>query len=437
MKKLILFIMILSVGLMAQSVGGAGSANQTTHPGDVLINGKIILENIDEFTEEDSPAVGDSVLVWDVTADALVRVSIDKVLDLAGVAAFEIDQLTEETTPVLTDTIAMWDVTADAHRRVEFEDMFSMMVGGEGLSYTRASATFDLDFDNLAEDTPVATDSMAFWDITADAHKLMVVADLSVDGVVITGGEGISNTAGTVDLDFDNLGEVAIAATDSIAFWDITGDVHGRAVAQDVADLFSPTPYTGGEGISVDAFVINMDIDNLATDNPAIASDSLLFWDASEAEHAVEDITTILALMTHDQAETILDNEDFELGTGDFAATEITVGTIFTLEPNSGSTTPAVYANDASIASTSSIMRIGGDGAPVILDADTAIDDGAYDGQILILHGADDTNTLTLFDGVNTSLQGGVNFTFGDKDQMLLQWDDDDSNWQEISRADN
>ena len=79
--------------------------------------------------------------------------------------------------------------------------------------------------------------------------------------------------------------------------------------------------------------------------------------------------------------------------------------------------------DDASIAVTHTIERIGGNGGAVLLDLAPAISDGATDGQTVILQGTHETNTVTIADNVNTQLAGGVSMELGDNDILALMWD--------------
>ena len=109
----------------------------------------------------------------------------------------------------------------------------------------------------------------------------------------------------------------------------------------------------------------------------------------------------------------------------------------YTITPNTTTASPTTYANDATVACTYSLMRIAGDGAATTLDTDPAIADGSYDGQILILQGCHDTNTVTIADACNTALSGNVNFTLGLGDMLVLVWDAGQSIWWEQTRSDN
>ena len=73
-------------------------------------------------------------------------------------------------------------------------------------------------------------------------------------------------------------------------------------------------------------------------------------------------------------------------------------------------------------------------------DADATnvnIEDGTADGQRLLLQGTADGNLVTITDGNNCQLAGGVNFSLGIGDTIELVWDSGESTWWEISRSDN
>ena len=93
--------------------------------------------------------------------------------------------------------------------------------------------------------------------------------------------------------------------------------------------------------------------------------------------------------------------------------------------------------SDSTITVGSTIVRVAGSGGAVILDTDPAIADGATDGQMLILQGTSDTNTVQIADAVNTALAGGGAFVLGKGDTLTLIWDSGDSLWYETARSDN
>jgi len=105
--------------------------------------------------------------------------------------------------------------------------------------------------------------------------------------------------------------------------------------------------------------------------------------------------------------------------------------------PNATSAAGTSVADDGAITVTKKIMRVVGADAEALLDTDPAINDGIADGQIVIIQGTADANLVTIADNCNTQLAGGVNFSLGDGDTIMLMWDSDYSMWIEISRSDN
>lgn len=90
---------------------------------------------------------------------------------------------------------------------------------------------------------------------------------------------------------------------------------------------------------------------------------------------------------------------------------------------------------------TKGVMRVSGSGGAVTITATPNIADGS-DGQIVVIQGDDDTNTVTLQDESNLAnsglaLSGGVDFTLGKGDTIQLTYDTGDDKWYEISRSDN
>ena len=68
----------------------------------------------------------------------------------------------------------------------------------------------------------------------------------------------------------------------------------------------------------------------------------------------------------------------------------------------------------------------------VTLGAVTAIANGTTDGELLILSGTSDTNTVTVPDAANTDLNG--TWVGGLSDFLVLMWNSTTTNWEEIFR---
>jgi hypothetical protein len=91
--------------------------------------------------------------------------------------------------------------------------------------------------------------------------------------------------------------------------------------------------------------------------------------------------------------------------------------------------------NDESVDPVRSFIKIGGDGGAAVLDTDPAIQDGQEDGQILILEGTNDVNTVTIDDGSNTAMAGDM--TLGNRDTISYIWDNSSGLWVETARSNN
>jgi hypothetical protein len=68
---------------------------------------------------------------------------------------------------------------------------------------------------------------------------------------------------------------------------------------------------------------------------------------------------------------------------------------------------------------------------------DPALENGTSQGQIVVLMGTDDANTVTINDNVNTQLAGDAAFTLGDGDTLTLIWSTSKGDWVEIARSSN
>ncbi len=85
---------------------------------------------------------------------------------------------------------------------------------------------------------------------------------------------------------------------------------------------------------------------------------------------------------------------------------------------------------------TNGIQRLQGSGGGVDITVDPQIADG-IDGQIVIFKGQSNTNTVKFDDGNGLQLGGGVSFTMGQYDTLMMMYDADDDMWVEVSRSDN
>lgn len=111
---------------------------------------------------------------------------------------------------------------------------------------------------------------------------------------------------------------------------------------------------------------------------------------------------------------------------------DLIIGGSFALTPSGDQT----MLDDGAIDCSTGIARVVADGiGGALLDTDPAISDGAYDGQICIVEGTSDANKVTIVDGVNTALDGGVSALFENLDNMTFMWDLGESLWIETGRV--
>jgi len=391
MKKTILFIIMITAFLMAQTKGGAGSNNDIDYSGKKVIAAELEVVNaIDEFSTDDTMG-GDSDTA--IPTEQAVKAYVDG----SVIAA-----LTEEQ---VTDFVgAMVAGNTETGIVVTFQD------GDNTIDFAIIG---NLDWITDDEDTPTVADSMTFFDETGNHYNRMVIADLYV-----LSHDSFADWVGNKHLDW--TGSVGTIHTGNYIEDDDTGvaEVYTNADGDWDGDTDSPQKndlrdYLMLLDTNADGDVDNIDATYLAT------------------------VETDPKVDTHAEIEAILTNGDMEWGTGDVALTELSIGTLLTYEPNGASNGATAYANDAEIAVTNVLLRVAGDGGPVVLDAADAVADGAYDGQLVIIQGTDDTNLVTIFDNVNTQLAGGVNMVLGDKDVLALSWDSNQNDWIELYRSDN
>lgn len=141
------------------------------------------------------------------------------------------------------------------------------------------------------------------------------------------------------------------------------------------------------------------------------------------------------------------------LGDGDFCGYALSVDSngfvqIYALADGSGGTTERLFHNKVGLAyepssaqslsddgavdcSADTVVRVVGDGGAAVLDADPAIVDGVLDGQMCIIQGTDDTNTVQIMDAVNTAF-ASADYTFASGDVMTIMWWDAESEWIQV-----
>ena len=100
----------------------------------------------------------------------------------------------------------------------------------------------------------------------------------------------------------------------------------------------------------------------------------------------------------------------------------------------------SVLATDQ-IAATALIVKVVGNGGPVTLNSTPTVPTPSTDGQILIIRGTNDTNTVTLQSEVahaGTTLKMGANTrVLGLGDQIMLVWDSSTGFWYEVGFSNN
>jgi len=79
---------------------------------------------------------------------------------------------------------------------------------------------------------------------------------------------------------------------------------------------------------------------------------------------------------------------------------------------------------------TNSLMRVQGSGGAVDITANPQIAAGT-DGEIVIIQGVSDVNTVKLDDGTGLALCGGVSMTLGNNDNISFMYDSGETEWLE------
>ncbi|MCE2928930.1 MAG: hypothetical protein LW817_04790, partial [Candidatus Caenarcaniphilales bacterium] len=119
---------------------------------------------------------------------------------------------------------------------------------------------------------------------------------------------------------------------------------------------------------------------------------------------------------------------------------DATVNTLLTvkgLANFSPSAVVSISSGSGVNAIANTILRVQGNGGPVTISANPQITTTSInDGQILIIKGTSDTNTVTITNGSGVSLSDGLAFTLGQRDTITLYYDAVDNLWTEINRSD-
>lgn len=108
---------------------------------------------------------------------------------------------------------------------------------------------------------------------------------------------------------------------------------------------------------------------------------------------------------------------------------DLRVNNKFTLNPSPVTDITAV----AGITITNATMRIKGEGGPVVITANPQVAPSGTDGQVVFLHGSDDTDTITLHDGDGLHLHSGTTLIMGEHDHLMLQYKQSLGLWEEVS----
>lgn len=97
------------------------------------------------------------------------------------------------------------------------------------------------------------------------------------------------------------------------------------------------------------------------------------------------------------------------------------------------SSTVASLSGGGTLTPTATVQRVVGNGGAVTLGTVTAIADGDYDGQVLVIEGTDDTNHVTIPDAANTKLNGDIRLSDGET--LTVYWNSARSAWVEQNRT--
>ena len=285
--------------------------------------------------------------------------------------------------------------------------------------------------------TPAANIGFGWYDLnnigTVSGSSAAFAADVDITGYC-TAGSVSDGTATLVGGDISGLGDVS--ATNLVLTGYATADSlsDGTAVIEsgDVSAVnLVLTGYATADSLSDGTVVIGSGSISGVGGLTATGNLDIGAYDLRAATLTADGLTSGRVVFSTTNGQ-LTDDADIT-----FADDKLTVSTvkITTLEclPSADQT----VANDAAIAPNASYVRVVGNGGAVVLDMDPAINDGDADGDILIIKGTNDTNTVEIADACNTRLASGQAFTLGLGDMIQLVWDSGDSLWDEVSRSNN
>jgi len=256
--------------------------------------------------------------------------------------------------------------------------------------------------------------NLAIFNFAADTQAAILTLNKS---------RGALGTVGTVIVSGDDIGIISFFGDD------------GTDLAQEVARILVNSSGTIGANQVPGEIIFQTAIDTggsaLATaltldDNQDVFLEATkkLYLDGGTNTYIDESASDVMNLVVGGQTMITLTEAAADI-------VEFTVPTGYT--PSSDQ----ARAADSTIVIDNGIVRVAGDGAARILSVAPSIEDGSKDGQIVIIQGTNDTNTLQINDGTNTQLAGGANVVLGQGDTLVAIWDSGDSVWYEISRANN
>jgi len=271
------------------------------------------------------------------------------------------------------------------------------------------------------ETTPAASDSSVVLHLSSNGggQVSFIGADGGTANQTISGDSMLFENASSGYI-YDNMVTInAPSATSQFLAESGTGGVAISNFSNDNNGLFFDASYYTGNWRSRDA------------------GSNFGFYKFGDALDVVYDTGVAIAgVVTWNIGWTFDSSGNFGIG-NDAPLTALAVNGTVSMTPNATSAAGTSVADDAAITVTKGIMRMVGADADALLDTDPAINDGATDGQVVIIQGTADANLVSIADNVNTQLSGGVTMSLGDGDIISLMWDSDYSMWIELYRSDN
>ena len=240
-----------------------GNKIQVRRAGNVVTTNKIYAYqlaagfDISTLTTASSPVLADYLAVYDASANAMRKMTVQNIVSLAGQAAFTIDDLTA-VTPTTSDYIPIADASdTDANKKALLSSVLGLID--------------DFDINALtAETAPVLADTMAIYDGSASAMRKVTLTNL----------KSVINTDTVFSID-GLTAETAPATGDFVAIYDTSATSPRKATLSNVLSLVDTFSGNYNDLTNKPTIPAAFSINGLTAETVPTTSDTIAIYDAS------------------------------------------------------------------------------------------------------------------------------------------------------------